>query len=202
MNDKTPVKTSNIAMRLGGLIVVFAFALNWFLEQEETTDPGLQRNDPDFYLRHATINRYGESGELRHTLAAQRFTHYPVTDLTAMDAPTLSLAHASPTSPWEITSEQGRILRATDYRSEVVEFWDKVKVSRGGDQYLNIQAESLTVYPDRAYAETDTRVAITSQSGQTSAGGMKAYFDEDRFIFTSSPQSRVTTTLLTTQDAG
>ncbi len=45
-----------------------------------------------------------------------------------------------------------------------------------GSAFVSIQTNSLTVYPERDYAETDEPVFIDNQSGRTTAAGMKSLF--------------------------
>jgi lipopolysaccharide export system protein LptC len=182
---------------LSTLIIAFALSINWVLEEEEKEVSSEPRNDPDLYMLNASINQFDESGELQHTIGAQRFTHFPLTDLTTMKSPTMSLASEAPT-PWQITAKEGRILPASRYREEIVELWNNVlaEKSRDNNDFINIQTNSLTVYPEREYAETDEKVYIDSQTGRTSAAGMKAYLDTGRFMFFSTDEHRVTTIFL------
>ena len=55
---------------------------------------------------------------------------------------------------------------------------------------------SLTVYPEKEYAETDRKVTIDENSGRTTAAGMKAFFESGKYIFYSTPTERVHTIFL------
>ena len=183
---------------LSTLIIAFALTINWvMIEPDEEADftPG---NDPDFYMLNATISQFDEEGELQHQIAANRFTHFPLTDLTTMKFPALALGRTRDSVPWEITSNEGRILPSSDYREEIVELWSDVLASKSGsgDNFVNIQTDSLTVYPERDFAETDDTVHIDNQSGRTTAAGMKAFLDTGKFMFYSTPTHRVTTIFL------
>ena len=149
-------------------------------------------------MLNATIEQFDDNGELQHTLEASRFTHFPLTDLTTMKAPQMSFATGLDNAPWEITAKEGRILPGSDYRDEVVELWSSVLAVKTGLQgdFVNIQTNSLTVYPEREYAETDEKVYIDNQTGRTTAAGMKAFLDTGRFMFFSTPQDPVITIFL------
>ncbi len=181
---------------LSTLVLAFAVSINWILEQSEEPGQLEPRNDPDLYMLNAAINQFDETGQLQHTLSASRFTHFPLTDLTTMKVPSLELQVGE--LPWEITAREGRLLPSSSYRDEIIELWDNVlaaQAGRGG-KFINIQTESLTVYPDREYAETDAKVYIDNQTGRTTAAGMKAFFDISKFMFYSSDTERVTTIYL------
>ena len=183
---------------LSTLILAFALTINWFMAESEETVDFTPRNEPDLYMLNATISQFDSEGELQHRIAANRFTHFPLTDLTTMKFPALALGRVQDSSPWEITSSEGRILPSSDYREEIVELWNNVLASQliNGSTFVNIQTNSLTVYPERDYAETDEPVFIDNQSGRTTAAGMKAFLDTGKFMFYSTPKHRVTTIFL------
>lgn len=183
---------------LSTLILAFALTINWFMAESEETVDFIPRNEPDLYMLNATISQFNPEGELQHRIAANRFTHFPLTDLTTMKFPALALGRARDSDPWEITSSEGRILPSSDYREEIVELWNNVLASRlsNGSTFVNIQTNSLSVYPERDYAETDEPVFIDNQSGRTTAAGMKAFLDTGKFMFYSTPTHRVTTVFL------
>ena len=183
---------------LSTLILAFALTINWFMAESEEAVDFTPRNEPDMYMLNATISQFDPEGELQHRIAANRFTHFPLTDLTTMKFPTLALGRARDSDPWEITSNEGRILPASDYREEIVELWSNVLASQWSNSsaFINIQTDSLTVYPERDYAETDEPVFIDNQSGRTTAAGMKAFLDTGKFMFYSTPTHRVTTIFL------
>ena len=123
----------NRVIVLSTLILAFALTINWFMtESEEAADftPG---NEPDLYMLNATISQFGSEGELQHRIAANRFTHFPLTDLTTMKSPALALGRTQDANPWEITSSEGRILPSSDYREEIVELWSDVLASQSGN---------------------------------------------------------------------
>lgn len=192
MNNRTTILVS--------LILVFAIATNFVLEHSDGSLPPapMLQNDPDLYMLNATITQLDDDGNLQHTIKADRFTHFPLTDMTSLRAPVLQLFSGSKKPPWDITAKNGRLLSQSVYREEVVELWDDVLAVRRTDDghFTNIQTQSLTVYPEREYAETDQKVYIESNSGHSSAAGMQAFFQSRKFIFYSTPTERVHTTFL------
>ena len=183
---------------LSTLIIAFALTINWFITDSEEELDFTPRNEPDFYMLNATINQYGPEGKLQHRIAANRFTHFPLTDVTTMKFPALSLGRTRDSDPWEINSSKGRILPSSDYREEVVELWSNVLASQSSNksEFVTIKTNSLTVYPERDYAETDEPVFIKNQSGRTTAAAMKAFLNTGKFMFYSTPENRVTTIFL------
>jgi lipopolysaccharide export system protein LptC len=183
---------------LSTLIIAFALTINCFMTESKEDLDFTPRNEPDFYMLNATINQFGSEGELQHRIAATRFTHFPLTDVTTMKFPKLALGKTRDSDPWEITSSKGRILPSSDYREEVVELWSNVLASQSGNEneFVTIETNSLTVYPERDYAETDEPVFIKNQNGRTTAAAMKAFLNTGKFMFYSTPEHRVTTIFL------
>ena len=183
---------------LSTLIIVFALTINWFIDESVEEVDLTPRNAPDLYMLNATIDQFGPEGELQHRIAANRFTHFPLTDVTAMKFPALSLGKTRGSNTWEITSSEGRILPSSDYREEVVELWSSVLALQpgNGSDFVTFETNSLTVYPERDYAETDEPVFIKNQSGRTTAAAMKAFLNAGKFMFYSTPKHRVTTIFL------
>ena len=180
---------------LSTLIIVFALTINRFMTESKEDLDFTPSNEPDLYMLNATISQFGPEGELQHRIAANRFTHFPLTDVTTMKFPKLALGRTRDSDPWTITSSKGRILPSSDYREEVVELWRNVLASHSGNEseFVTIETNSLTVYPERDYAETDEPVFIKNQNGRTTAAAMKAFLNKGKFMFYSTPENRVTT---------
>ncbi len=189
---------TNRIVVLSCLVLAFALSIDWVLERTEAPARSPAKNEPDLYMLNASINQFDETGQLQHQIQASRFTHFPLTDLTTMFSPKVSLEDTAGDSPWEITANEGRILPPTAYREQIVELWDNVLAARSGvaGKFINIQTNSLTVYPDREYAETDQKVYIDNQTGRTTAAGMRAFLDTGKFVFFSDETDRVTTIFL------
>ncbi|MFT7687504.1 MAG: lipopolysaccharide export system protein LptC [Candidatus Azotimanducaceae bacterium] len=183
------------------LILLIAATTNILIDQNTENSPALLigKNDPDMYMRNANITQFSKLGEKRHNILAERLTHFPLTDITTLKTPRMILyptLHSE--MPWHIHADNGRQLPKALVREEIIELWDGVvatQTSESGD-FINISTESLTVYPVRDYAETTQKVYIDENSGRTTAAGMKAYFNEGKFIFFSNKGERVQTIYL------
>ena len=193
--------SSNRLLVVFSLIVLIASTINVLIDQNSENNPGLVigRNDPDMYMRNADITQFNKMGEKQHNILAERLTHFPLTNITTLKSPKMILYPTLKNeTPWHISSDHGRQLPKAPVRDEVIELWDSVVATQthpdGG--FISISTESLTVYPARDYAETTQKVYIDENSGRTTAAGMKAYFDEGRFLFFSSRRERVQTIFL------
>ena len=204
---RCPQDSDNIAAMInriimpGALLLAFALSVNWLLDGSEQPEEREPDNEPDLYMLNASVEQFDDDGSLQHQINAQRLTHFPLTDLTIMKSPTMALGHTQGREPWGITAQEGRIIPRSEYREEIVEFWNNVHAKRTAAQgrFISIQTESLTIYPERDYLETDARVSITNETGRTTAPGMKAFLDVERFMFLSTRRERVITTFLPNQ---
>ncbi len=188
---------NNRATILASLILILVLGTNFLMDesnQDNLPDAAMQ-NDPDFYMLNATVTQYDEDGKLQHKIKADRFTHFPLTDMTALKQPFIQLFSQSDGIPWDIGAKNGRLLSSSDYREEVIELWGDVLATRENDnnRFITIQTMSLTVYPKKEYAETDQKVIINNNSGRTTAAGMKTFFETGKTIFYSTPTERVQT---------
>lgn len=190
------------SLLLAVFMLLFAAAINLLLDEahlEPDQTENLNRNDPDLFMRNATITQFRETGDKQHRIKAERFTHFPLTDITTLKQPDMTLfGNDEGTDPWDIIAKNGRLLPKAVFRDEVVELWEDVLAiqtdTRGN--FINIRTNSLTIYPATDYAETDQPVIIDDNAGRTTAAGMKAYFEEGKFLFFSRDQQRVKTILL------
>ena len=185
-----------------GLILLIALATNWIIDVSEQQPPqeATARNDPDMYLVNAEVTQFDENGNLENQLTANKMTHFPLTDVTTLKTPNLKLYSGPHTAPWDIDAKNGRLLPKSPLRDESVELWDNVVADRkqADGSFVNIKSQSLTVFPKKNYAETNDKVSIDNNQGQTSAGAMRAYLDPGRYEFSSKDGQRVVTILLPT----
>ena len=156
------------------VILSSALAVNWILEDSSVNETASTRNDPDLYMLGATISQYGGDGELQHTLGATRPTHFSLTDLTTLKSPVIELGPEENAANWDISAKEanpvGVGLPRGDRPEQVL-----LEQSPNDDRFILIQTSSLTVYPEREYAETDDKVYIDNESARTTAAGMKAF---------------------------
>lgn len=178
-------------------IVLIAGATNWLLDQNVTEPPTreLSREDPDFFMINASITHFDNAGTVQHKLRASRFTHFPVDDITTLEDPDLDLF--SDNGPWNIASRKGRLFPKSTHEQDLVELWGHVVAAResGDGKFTNIQTDSLFIYPEHDYAETEDKVHIDDNSSRTTAAGMEAWLETGQFRFFSRSRERVNTVL-------
>lgn len=192
---------NNRSIILFCLLLLFAITTNLVLEQGSDSDATqvFARNDPDLYMVDVDITQFDETGARQHKITAARLTHFPLTDITTLKTPAMTLfPRGEGKLPWDIVAKHGRLLPKVALREEIIELWEQVHAAQvdDGGNFIHIRTDSLTVYPEKDYLETDQIVTISDNTGSTKASGMKAYLQEGRFIFFSSDEQRVQTRLM------
>lgn len=180
------------------LLVISAMGINWYqdsavIDREIVQSP---KSEPDLYMVNANITQFDKLGQVHHRIRADRFTHFPLTDITSLRAPKVILYNEDE-SPWEIESREGQILPGEAGNGDIVELWNDVlaKQQTSEGRFIHIRTEFLTIIPDDDYAETDHLVTVDDSNSTTTAAGMVAHFNPGRFQFFSKDSQRVNTVI-------
>ena len=192
----------NTSLRYRAIIILLALyfgalALNYGVDvDKQVTEPQLSINEPDLYMEDASISQMNKAGRRTSVISAKRFTHYPLTDVTTLQLPSIQLLDVGKQSPWSISSIEGRLLGVSEYREEAVELWKTVTAEKiTSEGATRLVTETLSVFPDQNLAESDSVVTILTRDTKTTAAGVRAFFDKDLFIFRSSDERRVEPTI-------
>lgn len=156
------------------LLLMTALAgLTFWLDQsilQSAKAPETSRHDPDFIVEDVTAHRMDAEGRIKHTLRAQRMTHYPHDDSTHLVEPHFT-SHASRT-PMTITSRTARVSSGGEH----VYFETGVRAVRAAyDDHIEMVMETsfLHVSPDQNIARTDRPVTITDANTVAHAIGLE-----------------------------
>ena len=138
--------------------------------QPEAAAPEAGRQDPDYIVENVTAHRMDAEGRIKHTLRAERLTHYPHDDSTHLVAPHFT-SHASRT-PMTITSRTARVSSGGEH----VYFETDVRAVRAADakrSEMVMETSFLHVTPDANTARTDRPVTITDANTVAHAIGLE-----------------------------
>ena len=166
-------------------------------EDEQSNELLFNKNEPDLFLERASLTQFDQRGILASQITAERFTHYPLTDVTALQLPKITLFIEREPNPWRIQSTAGRLLPLSEYRKETVELWDKVnanRLHRDGTQTV-ITTAALTVFANESRAQSDEALVITTSNSDTRESIMQAWLDSGQFELKGSASQPVTTRL-------
>lgn len=155
------------------LLLAVLATLTFWLDQAVQEGPKPDENvrrDPDFIVDNIVVRRLDAKGNVKHTLHADRMTHFPHDDSTHLVSPRFT-SNASQ-APVSITSRTARVSSGGDN----VYFEDDVRAVRaayGGRSELVLRTSFLHVIPDENIARTDRPVTITDAHTVATAIGLE-----------------------------
>ncbi|WP_066014479.1 LPS export ABC transporter periplasmic protein LptC [Endozoicomonas atrinae] len=141
------------------------------------------RQDADYFLVDALVKEYDASGALQYELKSDSITHYPHNDNTLLQHPILT--NFGDNGQLTVSrSESGKLLPG----GKDIELWDNVVVIQSSpsvqqetyEQKVRMDTDFLTLSPDEEIADTDRPVLITSDTGETRALGMTAWYKQGK----------------------
>jgi lipopolysaccharide export system protein LptC len=128
-------------------------------------------DEPDYIVDGLSAMRMDEEGRVKHTLRAQKMTHFPEDDLTLLVEPRL-VTYTDERSPVTVSARHARV----SGNGENVYFEDGVRVVRaphGNRTELVVETNYLHVIPDANIAKTDRPVTIRDASAVVVASGLE-----------------------------
>ena len=169
---------SAIGERLSGwfpllLLAVLAGVTFWLdhIVQPPAGPRATPDDEPDYIVDGLSAMRMDHEGRVKHTLRAQKMTHYPGDDLTLLVEPTL-VTYAEGGAPVTVTARHARV----SGNGENVYFEDRVRIVRapqGNRTELVVETNYLHVIPDANIAKTDRPVTLRDANGVVVASGLE-----------------------------
>ncbi|MFA0811366.1 LPS export ABC transporter periplasmic protein LptC [Microbulbifer epialgicus] len=175
------------------LVVTLISAGLWFSESppEELLGirPTPQQHDQaaDLIIRGAKTRHFNEDGNLAYRVDAEQITYYQfkLRDRAELTEPRM-LFYQDDQPKWRTESRQGVAYN----RGERLVLSGDVEIDElptpGG---IKLQTSSITILPDKEFAETDKVVTISSGPNRTIGKGMRVYLNEDRVEILSDVKS-------------
>jgi lipopolysaccharide export system protein LptC len=182
--------------RIGGwfplVLLTMLAALTFWLEHvmQPPADPRSDRptTDPDYIVNGLAAVRMDAKGDVKHTLNAQKMTHYPEGDVTLLLEPRF-ITYTEGRTPLTVTSRHAKV----SGNAENVYFEDGVRVVRApyaGRSELVLETSYLHVIPDQNVAKTDRPVTIRDATGMVSAAALE--LNSEKRVLTLSGRVRGT----------
>ena len=186
---------------LAGAMAVLISRWEWNRPDTSPDATPAHAGEPDLFMGNATITQYNDAGAVRYRLVSAEVRHYEVEGLTRLVAPTLTLNRA-PQSPWFARAGEG-FVRDADTSSgtsgEVILLRDDVHLEQREGNRIDIACTTLSIYPDRQFAETDRPVIIDSTNGRSTADGLSGDLISGLFKLSSNASRRVHTVVSPSQ---
>lgn len=163
------------------IIVVVAATSSWLLKKVELQPFDIvepPRHDMDYFLTNFNATTMNKNGTPHYVLKGTRLEHFPDDASIDITAPQIDLFRDQ-LSPWEIKSEQARILN----KGKLIFLNGKVSMLRSPstkEPQIKIKTSNLTIKTDLDYAETRDAVFIQTEKHHLKATGMRVYLEEGR----------------------
>lgn len=188
---------------LGSLILAAYLFIDPFAVEAPARPTPTSSAEPDLMIEDAVITQYGETGAVKYLLRSPWIEHHQQQALAYLTDPDLEL-HDDPTPPWRVTARRGTIRNAAERRAsgeeEVLLEEDVLMVQTYPDgRRYEMRTPSITIYPEREYAETSQDVMITTHAGRTRAVGLSGSLDQGILQLFSNDEQRVHTIILPDQ---
>lgn len=156
------------------LLLAVLASLTFWLDsavQQGSRPAEAARHDPDYIIENIVARRMDTNGNVKHTLHAERMTHYPDDDTTHLVMPRF-VSNSSTRAPVTITSKTARVSSG----GENIYFETDVRAVRAAyddRSELLLQTTLLHVIPDEYIARTDKHVTLTDAHTVATAIGLE-----------------------------
>ena len=192
-----------IAILILGIIV---YGFSRFSEPPESAPGGLiiEPDIPDLYGEDITFTEFREDGRFEYQLTATTISQFASQRLTKFTAPSLDLATDRAGSPWAMRAKFGFLRqrqRPDGTFGDVVFLRQEVTMQQSHPKHglTTMRTDSIYMYPDKQYAETDQGVMIDTPAGRTTAAAMRADLLNGTVFLSASEIERVHTIVLPEQ---
>lgn len=153
------------------LLAALSFWLDRIVQPQQVSSDRGVRHNADYIVEGLAGVSMDARGAVKHTLNAQKMTHYPDDDTTHLVAPTF-VTYSEGHAPVTVTSREATI----SPNGEDIYFVDDVRVVRTGGSTqgdLIVETDYLHVIPDDNVAKTNRPVTIRNASAVVTASGLE-----------------------------
>lgn len=130
-------------------------------------------HQPDAFMHNVSYFQYDDKGLLHSHLNTSLIMHYPWENSFYLNHPCY-LIYTDKRVPWTVVANQGK---SQEGKFRRVYLWDHVKIHKSQqttEPKTTIVTLTLTIFPNRSFAETDKDVTITWPNFTMRAAGMTA----------------------------
>lgn len=167
------------------IVVGLLAALSSWLSHEKKSDPitlaQALPHIPDYYITAFSAASYSPQGEPRHSLSAERMTHYADDRTSELLKPQLQFV--TPTGEqWQLQAGTGHL----DGSGDKLQLSNSVLIRRhGAGGEMELKTAALQVLTHKEFATTRTPTTITAPNLQIEASGLDAHIAEERLVLYS-----------------
>lgn len=163
---------------LGSFFAASGLLALWQLRPapEPAATPVERARLPDYVVSRFTAVETDSAGGLSRRLVADELRQYVEEDLAELDQPRMTLYQAEG-QPWRARARRGLVLEG----GAEVRLQGAVELVRDGDathRETRLSTELMRIWHERAYAETDRAVRVSSEQDWLTGTGMRLWYSE------------------------
>lgn len=153
-------------MKLRILVLVLvlgvgAIAVGWIYESRlrpltERADLVIPDNI-DYYLVNLRYRAMNMEGNLDYEFESPRLEHYPHTDISTIEIPSLQIFRDE--SNWQVDANSGEF----EHQENVLRLKEQVVMIRQGENPLRVNTDSISFEPDRDLVISDAAISMHSE---------------------------------------
>lgn len=167
------------------LLVIFlgfaAIAIGWVYESNLSAPPQNTSlefpNHIDSFLTNMRYRELNAAGELQFEFYTPRLEHYPLGDISNIEAPSMQIAAAS--GPWQVDSISGEFL----HQENRLNLRQQVVMLKQGDAPMQIYTESISFEPDRELVRADSPILMLGRQARIQAQSAEFDFAAEIYRF-------------------
>jgi lipopolysaccharide export system protein LptC len=165
------VKTRFLALVI--VLVIVAIAAGWIYESR--VRPGADRaeliipDNIDYFLSNLRYRVMNTDGTLDYEFKSRRMEHYPRTDVSNIEQPSLQIRRAW--GQWQVNSLDGEFL----HQDNLLRLSNQVVMQKQGDNPMQVYTESIRFEPDQNLVSSEASVLIRNKRARIEAE--QAIFD-------------------------
>jgi LPS export ABC transporter protein LptC len=152
---------------------IVAIAAGWVYESR--LRPGVDRADLvipdniDYFLTHLRYRVMNTDGTLDYEFKSRRLEHYPRTDVSNLELPSLQIRRAS--AHWQVNSLKGEFV----HQDNLLRLSNQVVMQKQGDNPMQIYTDSIRFEPDQNLISSEASVLMRHKRARIEAE--QAVFD-------------------------
>ncbi len=161
------------------MLGIVAVASGWIYESR--LRPAVEKveliipDNIDYFLTNLRYRAMNVDGELDYEFQSRRLEHYPKTDISNIEVPSLQIYRS--TDQWQLDAVNGEFL----HQDNLLRLRQQVVIQKQGDHPLQMYTESIRFEPDHDLVSTESSVLMRSK--QTQIEAERAVFDLARKIY-------------------
>jgi lipopolysaccharide export system protein LptC len=158
---------------------IVAIAAGWVYESR--LRPGVDRADLvipdniDYFLTRLRYRVMNTDGTLDYEFKSRRLEHYPRTDVSNIEQPSLQIRRAW--GQWQVNSLNGEFL----HKDNLLRLSNQVVMQKQGDNPMQVYTESIRFEPDQNLVSSEASVLIRNKRARIEAE--RAIFDLSTRIY-------------------